>query len=86
MAVGLIVPADQAILREGNADLIALARELLYNPNWAMDAARKLGTDPDFRSVPPSYAHWPSKRAESGLEGVPSTYRNVVSGSKAKPD
>ena len=47
MAVGLIVHADQAeqILREGRADLIALARELLYNPNWPMDAAQKLGVD-----------------------------------------
>jgi 2,4-dienoyl-CoA reductase-like NADH-dependent reductase (Old Yellow Enzyme family) len=34
MAVGLIVHADQAeqILQEGRVDLIALARELLYNP------------------------------------------------------
>ena len=37
MAVGLIVHADQAeqILQEGRADLIALARELLYNPELA---------------------------------------------------
>ena len=48
MAVGLIVHADQAegILQRGEADLIALARELLYNPNWPMDAAQKLGVDP----------------------------------------
>jgi 2,4-dienoyl-CoA reductase-like NADH-dependent reductase (Old Yellow Enzyme family) len=34
MAAGLIVHADQAqqILQEGRVDLIALARELLYNP------------------------------------------------------
>ena len=38
MAVGLIVHADQAeqILQDGRADLIALARELLYNPNWLL--------------------------------------------------
>ena len=43
MAVGLIVHCDQAeqILQEGRADLIALARELLYNPNWPMDAAQR---------------------------------------------
>ncbi len=78
MAVGHIVHADQAeaILRDGSADLIALARELLYNPNWAMDAAQKLGADPDFQSVPPNYAHWLGKRAKSGFEGVPSTFRN----------
>ena len=50
MAVGLIVHSDQAerILQEGRADLIALARELLYNPNWPMDAAQKLGVDRNF--------------------------------------
>ena len=36
MAVGMIVHADQAeaILQNGQADLVALAREILYNPNW----------------------------------------------------
>ncbi len=50
MAVGLIVRAEQAeqILQRGQADLVALAREMLYNPNWAMDAAQKLGLDPNF--------------------------------------
>ena len=77
MAVGHIVHADQAeaILREGKADLIAIAREFLYNPNWAMDAAQKLGADPDFTSVPPAYAYWLGKRAKSKFEGVPSTFR-----------
>jgi 2,4-dienoyl-CoA reductase-like NADH-dependent reductase (Old Yellow Enzyme family) len=77
MAVGHIVHADQAeaILREGKADLIAIARELLYNPNWAMDAAQKLGADPDFVSVPPAYSYWLGKRAKSKFEGVPSTFR-----------
>ena len=77
MAVGHIVHADQAeaILQAGQADLIALARELLYSPNWAMDAAQKLGADPDFVSVPPNYGFWLGKRAKSAFEGVPSTYR-----------
>jgi 2,4-dienoyl-CoA reductase-like NADH-dependent reductase (Old Yellow Enzyme family) len=76
MAVGLIVHADQAkaILREGRADLIALARELLYNPNWPMDAARKLGVDPDFASVPPAQAYWLAKRAQAVKTVMPSTY------------
>ncbi len=76
MAVGHIVHADQAeaILHEGKADLIALARELLYNPNWALDAAQKLGADPDFGSVPPAMGWWLGKRAKSAFEGVPSTY------------
>ena len=80
MAVGHIVHADQAeaILQEGKADLIALARELLYSPNWALDAAQKLGADPDFVSVPPAMGWWLGKRAKSAFEGVPSTYRRGV--------
>lgn len=76
MAVGHIVHADQAeaILAEGRADLIALAREIMYNPNWAMDAAQKLGADPDFLLVPPAMRYWLAKRAKSGFEGRPSTW------------
>ncbi len=77
MAVGLIVHAEQAeaILQEGRADLIALAREMLYNPNWPMDAAQKLGVDKEFSSVPPAQAFWLSKRAQGVKEVIPSTYR-----------
>ncbi len=76
MAVGHIVHADQAeaILQGGRADLVALAREIMYNPNWPMDAAQKLGADPDFKMVPQPLAYWLSKRAKSGFEGKPSTY------------
>ncbi|MCH9672771.1 MAG: NADH:flavin oxidoreductase/NADH oxidase [Gammaproteobacteria bacterium] len=75
MAVGLIVHADQAesILQSGQADLIALAREMLYNPNWAMDAAQKLGVDAKFDTVPSAQAYWLAKRA--GVKTVvPSTF------------
>ncbi len=77
MAVGLIVHADQAesILREGRADLVALAREMLYNPNWPMDAARKLGAD-GFGLLPPAAGWWLAKRAESAPGVEPSTYRD----------
>jgi 2,4-dienoyl-CoA reductase-like NADH-dependent reductase (Old Yellow Enzyme family) len=77
MAVGLIVHADQAerILEQGQADLIALAREILYNPNWPMDAAQKLGIDRRFELMPPPYSYWLSKRAGSVKDIVPSTYR-----------
>ena len=76
MAVGHIVHADQAeaILQEGRADLCALAREIMYNPNWPMDAAQKLGADPDFKLVPPPYSYWLGKRAKSAFEGRPSTW------------
>jgi 2,4-dienoyl-CoA reductase-like NADH-dependent reductase (Old Yellow Enzyme family) len=80
MAVGLIVHADQAeqILQEGRADLIALARELLYNPNWPMDAAQKLGVDREFASVPPAQAYWLAKRAQAVKSVVPSTYAKGI--------
>jgi 2,4-dienoyl-CoA reductase-like NADH-dependent reductase (Old Yellow Enzyme family) len=86
MAVGLIVHADQAeaILREGRADLIALARELLYNPNWPMDAARKLGAGPDFTLVPPAQAYWLSKRAQSVRDMLPSTYGTGIGETHAR--
>lgn len=77
MAVGHIVHADQAeaILATGRADLVAIAREMMYNPNWALDAAQKLGADPDFSLVPPAMGWWLGKRAKSAFEGVPSTFQ-----------
>jgi 2,4-dienoyl-CoA reductase-like NADH-dependent reductase (Old Yellow Enzyme family) len=47
-AVGLVVEPAQAdaIVREGRADLVLLARELLRNPSWAQAAARALGAEP----------------------------------------
>jgi len=76
MAVGLIVHAEQAeaILQRGQADLVALAREMLYNPNWAMDAAQKFGLDPDFTAVPPPMAYWLERRRATAKGVVPSTY------------
>jgi hypothetical protein len=55
-----------------DADLIALAREMLWNPNWAMDAAAKLGVDP-FGLVPPQAGWWLERRAASMPSLVPST-------------
>jgi len=76
MAVGLIVHAEQAerILQEGRADLVALAREMLYNPNWTMDAAQKLGFDAEFKLVPPPYRYWLARRAATVPEVKPSTF------------
>jgi 2,4-dienoyl-CoA reductase-like NADH-dependent reductase (Old Yellow Enzyme family) len=46
-AVGIITTAGQAesILQEKKADLVLLARELLRNPYFALNAARELGED-----------------------------------------
>jgi 2,4-dienoyl-CoA reductase-like NADH-dependent reductase (Old Yellow Enzyme family) len=45
MAVGLITEPEQAeaIVAEGQADAVALARAMLYNPRWPWHAAAKLG-------------------------------------------
>jgi len=75
MAVGLIVHATQAeeILARGRADLVALAREMLYNPNWALDAAVKLGADAPFARVPPPSGWWLERRASTVRGVTPST-------------
>ncbi len=46
-AVGLITQPElaDAIIHNGDADLVALARELLRHPHWPLDAARALGQD-----------------------------------------
>ena len=45
IAVGLITDAEQAeaIIASGRADMVALARGMLYDPRWAWHAAEKLG-------------------------------------------
>jgi 2,4-dienoyl-CoA reductase-like NADH-dependent reductase (Old Yellow Enzyme family) len=75
-AVGLIVHAHQAekILAEGKSDLLALARELIYNPNWPMDAARKLGDERGFNVMQRRGAFWLERRAVTVPGLVPSTF------------
>lgn len=45
VAVGLITEFDQAeaILSKGEADFVALARTILYNPRWPWHAAAHFG-------------------------------------------
>lgn len=54
IAVGLITEPKQAeaIVKEGSADLVALARGILYNPRWPWHAAAELGAQV---SAPPQY-------------------------------
>jgi 2,4-dienoyl-CoA reductase-like NADH-dependent reductase (Old Yellow Enzyme family) len=44
-AVGMIISPHQAdqIIRNGNADVVFMAREMLRHPNWPLSAARVLG-------------------------------------------
>lgn len=54
IAVGLITEAEQAeaIIATGQADFVALARGVLFDPRWPWHAAAKLG---DTISVSPQY-------------------------------
>ncbi len=55
-AVGLITDAHQAdaIIRENRADMVMLAREMLRDPNWPLNAACALGVA-ERSSVPCQY-------------------------------
>lgn len=63
MAVGMITGAQQAeaVIAEGQADFVMLARGMMYDPRWAWHAARELGAEtayPDqyVRCIP---QRWP---------------------------
>ncbi|MDH3387626.1 MAG: NADH:flavin oxidoreductase/NADH oxidase [Gammaproteobacteria bacterium] len=66
MAVGVIIDPHQAeeILQSGGADLVALGRELMYDPFWPLHAAQALGVDPDYRMWPTQYAWAIDRRAQ----------------------
>jgi len=65
-AVGLIVSPEQAeaVIAEGRADLVAIGREALLDPNWPVRAAVALGADVDWEQWPPQYGWWLSRRAK----------------------
>ncbi|MBD25414.1 MAG: NADH:flavin oxidoreductase / NADH oxidase [Candidatus Marinimicrobia bacterium] len=65
MAVGLIVDGPQAerILQKGQADIIAVAREALYDPYWAHHAQRALNPQlVSYDNWPTEYCWWLEKR------------------------
>ena len=66
MAVGFITEPGQAeaILREGRADLVGMARELMYHADWPVHAAHALGVPDHLRLFPPPYAHRLLRREE----------------------
>lgn len=65
IAVGLITEPKhaEAILQEGTADLVALARAVLYDPRWPWHAAAELGAQ---ASAPPQYL----RSEPHGLKGT----------------
>jgi 2,4-dienoyl-CoA reductase-like NADH-dependent reductase (Old Yellow Enzyme family) len=64
MAVGLILTPQQAeeALAAGRADLIAVGREALFDPNWPVHAAEALGVDAEFARWPKQYGWWLTRR------------------------
>lgn len=64
MAVGLIVAAKQAneIVAGGSADLVAMGRQLLEDPNFPYHAARELGHPSPLSVLPASYAFFLERR------------------------
>jgi 2,4-dienoyl-CoA reductase-like NADH-dependent reductase (Old Yellow Enzyme family) len=68
-AVGMITePAQaQAILTEGKADLVLLARALLRDPYWPLHAAAALGR-PEAVPAPPQYDRGWAALGKTGMD------------------
>lgn len=66
IAVGLISQARHAddILRDGHADMIAIGRELLWDPNWPARARHELGGHV-FDALPVAHAYYLNGRAKT---------------------
>jgi 2,4-dienoyl-CoA reductase-like NADH-dependent reductase (Old Yellow Enzyme family) len=64
MAVGLIVTGKQAeeAVAGGSADLVAIGRQLLEDPNFPYHAARELGHPRPLEVLPSSYAFFLERR------------------------
>ena len=65
MSVGFLWDAArcEAVVRDGRADMVALARELLDDPNWTLHAAAQLGADEGHALWPQESGWWLMKRA-----------------------
>lgn len=66
IAVGMILKSDHAeeILGNGQADLIALGRELLFNPNWAGQASVEMKGAAGWKDWPEQFGWWLERRAK----------------------
>lgn len=62
-AVGLIRTAEFAeeLLQNASADLIALGRQMLYDPFWTLHAAEQLGLTGNYEGWPTQYGWWLEK-------------------------
>ncbi|MEZ5823426.1 MAG: NADH:flavin oxidoreductase/NADH oxidase [Geminicoccaceae bacterium] len=72
IAVGLILDGPQAedILRQGRADIVALARGMLEDPFWPLHQAHAMGLDESFEAYPQAYGWWLLRRA-NGMRILP---------------
>jgi 2,4-dienoyl-CoA reductase-like NADH-dependent reductase (Old Yellow Enzyme family) len=72
MAVGLITDPHQAeaVLREGHADLVAMARELMIHADWPLLAAKALEAG-HYDLMAPSIAHRLRRRDEQAVAYPP---------------
>ena len=70
IVVGLITEPAQAdaILRDGRADLIAIGRAALDDPNWPLHASLELGSKLDYSAWPPEYGWWLERRAKTAAK------------------
>ena len=76
MAVGVIYDPHQAeaILAEDRADLVALGREIMYNPFWPLHAAEALNGDPGHEMWPEQYRWAVMRHSEIlGFKGITDT-------------
>jgi len=66
-AVGLVLTPHQAedIVAKGQADLVAIGREALDDPNWPLHAALALDADQAWEHWPVQYGWWLSRRAKA---------------------
>ncbi|MEM6462047.1 MAG: NADH:flavin oxidoreductase/NADH oxidase [Pseudomonadota bacterium] len=64
MAVGFLWDADvcEEIVSSGQADMVALAREFLDDPNWPLHAAARLGEGEGYALWPIEAGWWLNKR------------------------
>jgi 2,4-dienoyl-CoA reductase-like NADH-dependent reductase (Old Yellow Enzyme family) len=55
----------ESLQQQGQADLVALGREALYSPNWAVHTEAPLGVENGYSTWPRPYRMWLAKRAEA---------------------
>ena len=69
LAVGLITEPEQAeaIIANGEADAVSLARAMLYDPRWPWHAAARLGAQVQ---APPQYWRSQPRGLEQLFEGA----------------